>query len=78
MQLADLNADNFVENALGFGLLDDEAKAAITARHTELVAQKSANVNNVPIMRPAVFPNVPGSGRFGPPAGGCHFGIPYG
>lgn len=46
MQLADLNAVNFAENAMEFGLLDDEGKAAITARLAELVAQKYPEVLN--------------------------------
>ena len=29
---------NFVKNATEFGLLDDEAKAAITAHHSKLVS----------------------------------------
>ena len=67
MQLADLNADNFVENALEFGLLDDEAKAAVTARHAELVAQKAAKVHNVRTLPPATLPNAFRDRLFGPP-----------
>ena len=46
MQLADLNADHFMVNALVFSMLDDKGKAAVIVRHAELVAQKSSEVHN--------------------------------
>ena len=41
MKLDDLNGVNFYENAEEYGQLDDEGKAALLARHAELVSKNS-------------------------------------
>ena len=37
MRLSVLNREDFLANAIEFALLDDDAKAAIAARHSKLI-----------------------------------------